>query len=138
MSLCPPQIPQTLPKPLKETSTMRSRGLTTCATTRPKGYAFRGRKRAANGPVVHLTQTLHDSMWNSGGMISTEEIPITLRETCPSATSSTSSPTWTYLGSNQYHSGEKLASNRLSRGTTETKVYFILFLGTFNDEFLVE
>jgi hypothetical protein len=37
--------------------------------------------------------------------------------TCPSANSSTSNPTWTGLGSNPRLRGEKLAINPLSYGT---------------------
>jgi hypothetical protein len=39
-------------------------------------------------------------------------------KTCPSATLSTSNPTWTDPGSNPGLRGEKPATNRLSRGTT--------------------
>jgi hypothetical protein len=38
-------------------------------------------------------------------------------KTCPSATLSTTHPTWTDLGSNAGLRGERLATNRLSHGT---------------------
>jgi hypothetical protein len=41
----------------------------------------------------------------------------TLRKTCPSATLSTTNPTWTDLGANPGLRGEKMATDRLSYGT---------------------
>jgi hypothetical protein len=41
----------------------------------------------------------------------------TRRKTCPSATLSTTNPTWTDPGSNPGLRGERLATNRLSNGT---------------------
>jgi hypothetical protein len=38
-------------------------------------------------------------------------------ETCPSATLSTTDPTWTYLRSNPVLRGERPATNRLNHGT---------------------
>jgi hypothetical protein len=38
-------------------------------------------------------------------------------KTCPSATLSTTNPTWTDLGSNPGLRGERPATNRLSHGT---------------------
>jgi hypothetical protein len=41
-------------------------------------------------------------------------------KTCPSATSSTTNPTWTDPGSNPGLRGVRPAANRLSRGTAQT------------------
>jgi hypothetical protein len=43
--------------------------------------------------------------------------PTTRRKTCPSATLSTTNPTWTDPGSNSGLRGERPATNRLSHGT---------------------
>jgi hypothetical protein len=51
------------------------------------------------------------------GMILTGDNRSVRRKTCPSATLSTTSLTWTELGSNLNLSGEKPATNRLSHGT---------------------
>jgi hypothetical protein len=45
----------------------------------------------------------------------------TRRETCPSATLSTTNPTWTDSGSNPGLRGEKPATNRLSHGTAQAR-----------------
>jgi hypothetical protein len=51
------------------------------------------------------------------------------RETCPSATSSITNPTWTVLGANTGHLVEKPATNRLSYGTANRPVTsFVLCL----------
>jgi hypothetical protein len=47
----------------------------------------------------------------------TGENRTTRRKTCPSATLSTTNPTWTDPGSNPGLRGEKPATNRLSHGT---------------------
>jgi hypothetical protein len=46
----------------------------------------------------------------------------TRRKTCPSATLSTTHPTWTAQGSNPGVRGERPATNRLSQGTTKKAV----------------
>jgi hypothetical protein len=43
----------------------------------------------------------------------------TRRKTCPSATLSTTNPTWTDPGSNPGLSGERPVTNRLSHGTAD-------------------
>jgi hypothetical protein len=43
-------------------------------------------------------------------------------KTCPSATLSTTNPTWTDPGSNLGHRGGKPATNRLSNGTAHEDV----------------
>jgi hypothetical protein len=45
--------------------------------------------------------------------------------TCPSATLSTTNPTWTHPGSNPGLRGERPATNSLSHGTAITHVYYI-------------
>jgi hypothetical protein len=47
----------------------------------------------------------------------TGENQSTRRKTCPSATLSTTNPTWTDPGSNPGLRGERPATNRLSHGT---------------------
>jgi hypothetical protein len=46
----------------------------------------------------------------------------TRRKTCPSATLSTTNPTWTDPGSNSGLRGERPATNRLSHGTAFSKI----------------
>ena len=43
-------------------------------------------------------------------------------KTCPSATLSTTNPTWTDRGSNPGLRGERPATNRLSHGTAYTRI----------------
>jgi hypothetical protein len=52
---------------------------------------------ASNGPLGH-PQIIHEWIWSSGGMILTGENRRTRRNSCPSATLSTTNTTWTYLG----------------------------------------
>jgi hypothetical protein len=47
----------------------------------------------------------------------------TRRKTCPSATLSTTNPTWIDPGSNPGLSGERPATNRLSHGTVKLFLY---------------
>jgi hypothetical protein len=56
------------------------------------------------------------SVKKDGGMILTGETE-ELRKTCPSATLSTTNPTWIDPGSNPGLCGERPATNRLSHGT---------------------
>jgi hypothetical protein len=58
------------------------------------------------------------------------EKPTTRRKTCPSATLSTTNPTWTDPGSNPGLSGERPASNRLSHGTAQSPRLSLLILYT--------
>jgi hypothetical protein len=55
--------------------------------------------------------------WSNAGMKLTGENRSTRGKTCPSATLSTTNPTWTDLESNPFFRGEKPATNRLSHGT---------------------
>jgi hypothetical protein len=57
-------------------------------------------------------------------MILTGENQSTRGRTSPSATLSTTNPTWTDLGSNPYLRGGRLATNRLSHGTTQDHLHF--------------
>jgi hypothetical protein len=63
-------------------------------------------------------------------MILTQENRRTRRESFPSATLSTTNPTWNALGAKPCLRGEKPASNRLSYGTGSVNCYCIhLILG---------
>jgi hypothetical protein len=53
----------------------------------------------------------------------TGEIRITWGKTCPSATLSTTKPTWTDPGSNPGFRGERPATNHLSHGTAFVGCY---------------
>jgi hypothetical protein len=64
-------------------------------------------------------------MKSHGGMILTGENLRTQRSTCPSATLSTTNPTWTDPGENLGLRGERLANNRLSHGTAKQWCYKI-------------
>jgi hypothetical protein len=57
------------------------------------------------------------SLESDGGMILTGENRRTRRKTCPSATLSTTKPTWIDPGTNPSLSGERPAINDLSHGT---------------------
>jgi hypothetical protein len=48
-------------------------------------------------------------------------------KTCPSATLSTTNPTWTDLGSNSGLRGERQATKRLSYGTALFKIYCLVY-----------
>jgi hypothetical protein len=58
----------------------------------------------------------------------------TLRKTCPTATLSTTNPTWTDSGSNPGLRGERPATNGLSHGTAVSvtfscrRIYFQVYL----------
>ena len=56
----------------------------------------------------------------TGGMKLTGENRRTWGKTCPSATFSTTNPTWTEPGSNPGLRGERPATNRLSHGTDKS------------------
>jgi hypothetical protein len=53
---------------------------------------------------------------------------ITRRKTCPSATLSTTNPTWIDPGANSSLRGERPATNRLSHGTAAWLKYFTYHL----------
>jgi hypothetical protein len=55
-------------------------------------------------------------MESNGGMILTGKNRRTRTETCPSATSSTTNPTWTYPEVNPSLRGDRPGTNRLSHG----------------------
>jgi hypothetical protein len=65
---------------------------------------------------------LYMSTEGHSGMILTEETRRTRRKTCPSATLSTTNPTWIDPGANVGLRGERPATNRLSHGTTKYRV----------------
>jgi hypothetical protein len=58
----------------------------------------------------------------------TGESPSTRGKTCPSATLSTTNPTWTESGSNPGLRGERPATNHLSHGTALYVCYCLLLL----------
>jgi hypothetical protein len=62
-------------------------------------------------------------MENDGGMILTGENRRTRRKPCPSATLSTTNPTWIDPGANPGLRVERLATNRLSYGSARGYVY---------------
>jgi hypothetical protein len=57
------------------------------------------------------------SLESDSGMLFTGENRRTLRKTCPSATLSTTNPTWIDLGANPGLRGDRPATNDLSHGT---------------------
>jgi hypothetical protein len=59
---------------------------------------------------------------NDGGMILTGENRRTRGKTCPSATLSTTNPTWIDSGANQGLRGERPATNDLSQGMAQYSV----------------
>jgi hypothetical protein len=56
-------------------------------------------------------------LWSNRWNVNWQGKPKYLEKTCPSATLSTTNPTWPDLGSNPGRRGGKPASNRLSYGT---------------------
>lgn len=66
------------------------------------------------GPLS-VPQMIHERIWSSDGMILTGKTK-GQRKTCPSATLSTTKPTWTSLGANPGLLGEKPVSNCLCYG----------------------
>jgi hypothetical protein len=63
------------------------------------------------------------SLESDGGMILTGENRRTRRKTCPSATLSTTNPTWIDPDSNPGLCGERPATDDLSHGTTHGVPY---------------
>jgi hypothetical protein len=76
---------------------------------------------APNGHTVH---PLHE-LESNGGMILTGENRRTRRKNCPSATLSTTNPTWIDLGANPGLCGERPATN-LRNGVTTTDILYLL------------
>jgi hypothetical protein len=66
------------------------------------------------------------SLESDGGIILTGENRRTRRKTCPSATLSTTNPTWTDQGANPGLLGDRPATNDLSHGTVTTCVLHLL------------
>jgi hypothetical protein len=62
------------------------------------------------------------SLESDGGMILTGENRITRRKTCPSATLSTTNPTFIEPGANPGLRGERPATNDLSHGTANQAI----------------
>jgi hypothetical protein len=76
---------------------------------------------------LHITHSPDDmSLKSDGGMILTGENRWTRWKTCPSATLSTTNPTWIDPGANPDLRGERPATNDLSHGTALLGVRFIL------------
>jgi hypothetical protein len=73
--------------------------------------------------TLSTLEMIHDWIWSSSGMIMAGENRRTQRETCPSATLSTTNPTWTNVGAYPHLRSAKPATNRLSYDTTN-------FIGT--------
>jgi hypothetical protein len=63
--------------------------------------------------VFYQILQVMEHQWNEINRVK----PTTRRKTCPSATLSTTNPTWTDLGSNPSLRSERPATNRLSLGT---------------------
>jgi hypothetical protein len=63
-------------------------------------------------------RVIHKWIWSSGGMILTGRNRRTRRETCPSATLSSTNSTWTDLSTNPRLCSEKPAASHLSCGTS--------------------
>jgi hypothetical protein len=66
------------------------------------------------------------SLESDGGMILTGENRRTRRKTCPSATLSTTNPTWIDPGVNPGLRGERPAANDLSHGTTKPPKWLVV------------
>jgi hypothetical protein len=71
---------------------------------------------AANGPSVHPPDDTRVNMEHRWNDINRGK-PKDSEKSCPSATLSTTSPTWTALSTNQGLRDEKPATNRMSYGT---------------------
>jgi hypothetical protein len=74
---------------------------------------------ATNGHTVHPPENM--SLKSEGGMILTGKYRRNRRKTCPSATLSTTNPTWIDPGVNLGPRRERPATNRLSHGTARTR-----------------
>jgi hypothetical protein len=69
-------------------------------------------------------------MESDGGMTLTGESRSTRSKTYPSATLSTTNPTWTDPGANQGLRGEKPSTNHLSHGTASNDVTSLVKITT--------
>jgi hypothetical protein len=79
------------------------------------------------------------SLESDSGMISAGENRRTRRKTCPSATLSTTNPTWIFPGANPGLRGEMPATTDLSHSTATIStsiLSFHLYLGLLRDVFL--
>jgi hypothetical protein len=68
--------------------------------------------RTPHGAMIHVYGAMVEWYWQG----KTKELG---RKTCPSATLSTTNPTWIDPGANPGLHGERPATNRLSHGTVE-------------------
>jgi hypothetical protein len=75
-------------------------------------------------PIVPALDDRWWWMWSNRWNTNWQGKPKYSEKTCPSATLSTTNPTWTDPGSNPARSGRKPATNSLSYGTTS--VWFII------------
>jgi hypothetical protein len=74
------------------------------------------------------------SMENHGGVTLTGKNRRTRTETCPSATLSTTIPTWIDMGVNECFHGDRQATNRLSDGTAWLAVKLLMHLDVGNTD----
>jgi hypothetical protein len=81
-----------------------------------------------------LSPRWYMSMESHGGMILTGENRRTRRKTCPSATFSTTNPTWTSQGANPGLCGEMLATNCLSHDTAYSNITSVTFISEFRPD----
>jgi hypothetical protein len=72
------------------------------------------------------------SLGSDDGMILTGKNRRTRRKTCPSATLSTTNPTWVDSGANQGLRGERAATNYLSHNTAQESYLLISELNVFH------
>jgi hypothetical protein len=89
---------------------------------------------ATNWPIVPLPDDRRWWMWSSRWNENWQGTPKYSEKTCPSASLSTTNPTWTNLGSNPGRRGGKPATNRLSYGTASLFIWLyspLLELGRF-------
>jgi hypothetical protein len=79
---------------------------------------------ATSGHIVH---PIHDtSLESDGGMILTGENRTTRRKTCPSATLSTTNPTWIDPGANPGLRGKRPATNHLSHTSWDCRLVVVM------------
>jgi hypothetical protein len=70
-----------------------------------------------NSAVTHTVSVIYEYVWSIGGVILTGENGSAAIKTCLIVTLSTTNIAWTGLGSSPGLSGDRLVTNRLSRGT---------------------
>jgi hypothetical protein len=77
--------------------------------------------------LLPRTEILFNTRWygleSDGGMIFSGENQTTRRRACPSATLSTTNPTWIGTGANTGLRGKRPRTNRLSHGTAKFHTY---------------